>query len=161
MPKRRRIYRDAKGRFQSKAEWTRQRRQVRRRLTGRPRKGRYSAEEESVLDDVRRSLRVDQHPKGTEFELTITYGGSSMNAAMDLTVRVTLTRAMTAEEARLLTARAIRDRGIVPPGITMRGLDWQRGTRDGSYRGERDTRVALRGFAGMIGMSRTRFDRVG
>lgn len=153
-------YRDAKGRFISKAEWQRQRSQVRRRLSGRPRKGRYSSEEEKILDDVRRSLRVDQQPKGTEFELTIRYAGSKGNAPMDLTLRITLTRRMTAEEARLLTARTLRERGIVPPGIVIRGLDWQRGARDGSYAGERETRTALRRFAALIGASDTRFDRV-
>ena len=156
----RRIYRDAKGRFISKAEWTRQRQTVRRRLSGRPRKGRYTRDEEKVLDDVRRSIRAAQSPKGTEFEWTAKYGGSGHNRPMDVTLRVTLTRSMTAEEARLLVERAVRSRGEMPPGIMVRGLDWQRGNRDGSFTGERETRTALRHFAKLISLSQTRFDRV-
>lgn len=156
----RRLYRDAKGRFISKAEWTRQRQTVRRRLSGRPRKGRYSSEEEKILDDVRRSLRPQQSPRGTEFEWTAKYSGSGQNRPMDVTLRVTLTRSMTAEEARLLVERGVRSRGDMPPGIMVRGLDWQRGNRDGSYTGERESRTALRRFAKLISMSQTRFDRV-
>jgi hypothetical protein len=82
---------------------------------------------------------------------------------LHLKIRVVLTRAMTAETARLLLHRAI-DTGIVPPGIAIRYIDWQKegvvgqGT-EGKVLPEK-VRRALRDFYGAMQAAGTRFEKV-
>lgn len=78
----RRWYRDPRtGRFISRAEWERQRatrRPQRVRAKGLPRFRRaFTVEEESILDDVRLTLRGTVFAAGTEFELTATTKGGT------------------------------------------------------------------------------------
>lgn len=63
-------YRDARGRFTKRPSVRKQVRVRRRRQ--------FSPEEESILDDVRKSYRGERVlPAGTEFELTATTHGGS------------------------------------------------------------------------------------
>lgn len=57
-------YRDAKGRFISKAEYDALRKQ-------------FSADEEALLDEMRQALRGKVVGVGAEFELTATTGGGT------------------------------------------------------------------------------------
>ena len=80
---------------------------------------------------------------------------------LHLKLRVILTRAMTAETARLLLDQAVTT-GIVPPGIRLEWLDWQKGD-GGSARGGRLSpvrRAELRAFYGAMTQGETRFERV-
>jgi hypothetical protein len=78
-------YRDARGRFISRADYAkllrRQQQQRARRKARRPDRDRARrrrrAEEESILDDVRKEMRERRLPAGTEFELTATTRGGS------------------------------------------------------------------------------------
>lgn len=87
-------------------------------------------------------------------------GGES---PLHLKLRIVLTRAMPAEEARLLLHRAV-ETGTVPPGIELRWIDWEKGTEgrvnSGVLTGH--LRQALADFYGAIthARTRTRFERV-
>jgi hypothetical protein len=81
---------------------------------------------------------------------------------LHLKIRVVLTRAMTAETARLLLHRAI-DTGLVPPGIAIHWIDWSKGTAGTVNRGRvaaPDVRAALRQFYGAMQAAGTRFEKV-
>ena len=105
-------------------------------------------------------------PRGTEFELTAKYRGKARGRgeprALHLKIRVSLTTAMTGEQARSLLDRAVRT-GVVPPGIDVHWLDWSRGAggQGGTY--DSPEHDELRSFYGIIGgesKADTRFARV-
>lgn len=76
MAKRRKVYRDKRGRFVSKVTWLRLAAAKARKPA--PRRGRrFTREEEHLLDDIRRPLRGKLLPAGTEFELTATTRGET------------------------------------------------------------------------------------
>lgn len=69
---------------------------------------------------------------------------------LHLKIRVRATRQMSAETVRLLLDRALAD-GEVPPGITIRAVDWKKGARKGDALQSGDSvRTALRKFYGAI-----------
>lgn len=82
---------------------------------------------------------------------------------LHLKLRVKVTRRMKAHTARRLLDRAIQT-GIVPAGIEIRWIDWEKGDEGRASSGQvmgREVRAALRGFYGalMAGHS-TRFAKV-
>lgn len=80
---------------------------------------------------------------------------------LQLKIRVVTTTPQTAETTRLLLHRAI-ETGIVPPGIEIRWLDWEKGEHGRANRGRMTSRLrkALRDFYGAITGGDTRFERV-
>lgn len=80
---------------------------------------------------------------------------------LHLKIRVQLTKAMTADEARALLHRAVTT-GRVPPGIRIHWIDWEKGMEGRVARGRvrDDIHSALRDFYGAITQGDTRFERV-
>jgi hypothetical protein len=80
---------------------------------------------------------------------------------LHLKIRVVTTTPQTAETTRLLLHRAI-ETGIVPPGIEIRWLDWQKGSHGKVSRGVMTSglRKALRDFYGAITGGEARFEKV-
>lgn len=98
-------------------------------------------------------------PRGTEFELTANYK-SRGKQNLHIKIRVVLSSAMTADQARTLLDRGM-EAGRMPPGIQVESLDWSRGQKAGDYTAP--GRKVLRDFYGAIsGADRaaTRFERV-
>lgn len=176
--------RDAHGRFIPRATW-----ELAYRLAGQrapSRVGRRNQIAPLTVQDVQRRTRkpaklkhqrtarpvrkivqdVKQRDRGfragTEFELTATYKGKSRGGeVLHLKIRVTLDSPMTAETARLLLDRSVRD-GVVPPGISVSWMDWRRGSggpRDEGHYDDPD-HAELKAFYQAITRSRTRFERV-
>lgn len=98
-------------------------------------------------------------PRGTEFELTARYKAKG-RSGLHIKLRVILSSAMTAQQARSLLDRGMES-GRMPPGIRVESLDWSRGNANGEYP-HPGSRV-LRDFYGAISgadHAATRFERV-
>lgn len=88
--------------------------------------------------------------------------GATDPRVLHLKIRVVLTHAMTADQARLLLHRAVES-GIVPPGIELRWMDWAKGTSGAVREGriyQAGLRAALRHFYGAMQQAGTRFEKV-
>lgn len=160
---RRRVYRDERGRFISREQYH-------------SRRGRFTREEETILDDVRRSMRgKGPQARGVEYELTATTKGGTPRRVpgqkgkrtttldprkLHLKIRVVADRQMEMETVRLLLDRAAKT-GEIPPGVQIHVIDWIKGENEGEVE-EELKRQALRGFYRAIrhDNTRTRFERV-
>lgn len=88
---------------------------------------------EAEAEAKTKAAKENEHlfPAGQEFELTIKYKAAD-HATLHVKIRVRLTMAMIDDQAFALTRRALAS-GIVPTGIDVAAIDWERGKGSGGY----------------------------
>jgi hypothetical protein len=112
------------------------------------------------LRKIQRTLRAEkrERPRTEEWELTIRY--SKKGRALGVTMRITAPFGTPREVIAIVARRAGLPGGTVERGFAVRDINWQKGRTRYDYGSDVETGLQVVGWAGLLGGSDVRLDRV-